>query len=79
MCDETYTCVCTSKCNTEICKTKCNGGVAFTFANEGKFFSAGARRVVLTEGGKAGIIRKKKEINRMKFVQFPLLGGNLIG
>ena len=34
MCDETYTYVCTSKCNTEICKTKCNGGVAFTFANE---------------------------------------------
>ena len=34
MCDETYTCVCTSKCNVEICKTKCNGGVAFTFANE---------------------------------------------
>ena len=34
VCDETYTCVCTSKCNTEICKTKCNGGVAFTFANE---------------------------------------------
>ena len=34
MCDETYACVCTSKCNTEICKTKCNGGVAFTFANE---------------------------------------------
>ena len=37
MCDETYTCVCTSKCNTEICKTKCNGGVAFTFANEADY------------------------------------------
>ena len=39
VCDETYTCVCTSKCNTEICKTKCNGGVAFTFANEFACFS----------------------------------------
>ena len=41
MCDETYTCVCTSKCNTEICKTKCNGGVAFTFANEFCLFFLG--------------------------------------
>ena len=41
VCDETYTCVCTSKCNTEICKTKCNGGVAFTFANEFCLFFLG--------------------------------------
>ena len=44
VCDETYTCVCTSKCNTEICKTKCNGEVAFTFANE--FFFIFRRKTI---------------------------------
>ena len=55
MCDETYTCVCTSKCNTEICKTKCNGWVAFTFANEESEKEGGKG---LTKGEKAGILTK---------------------